>query len=269
MTLPPTTTLSKAITVPELVAIYRRAETDIRDAFALLAGAERRLSEAFALAESTRAISVCQHHYRSMDWTDVDGALEGVRREVWAAIVDRLELRRMMSVARAKELDEQLRKGELPEITEDSVSAFARRYLDALPAMLSEAVGEVFEWLRPPGSKYRRNSELEVPKRVILRWVAEWWGSYWYVHDSKQAMLTALENVFTALDGRGQITRTHRSELGNAIHRAGRDGAFETAYFKGRVCKNRNLHLEFLRADLLARLNQIAGGRRLRPAAED
>ena len=42
---------------------------------------------------------------------------------------------------------------------------------------------------------------------------------------------------------------------------------FETPYFKGRVFSNGNMHLEFKRRDLLKRLNQIAGGRRLRKAS--
>lgn len=79
--------------------------------------------------------------------------------------------------------------------------------------------------------------------------------------------LRALENVFTALDGKGSITKTHNGEIIDAINRS-TDGTGETDYFRFRACRNRNLHLEFKRLDLLARLNQIAGGARLRPKPE-
>lgn len=42
-------------------------------------------------------------------------------------------------------------------------------------------------------------------------------------------------------------------------------GADETAYFRFRCFKNGNLHIEFKRLDLVARLNQVAGGARLKP----
>lgn len=42
-------------------------------------------------------------------------------------------------------------------------------------------------------------------------------------------------------------------------------GPGETDLFAFRCCANGNLHLRFRRLDLLARFNQIAGGRRLRP----
>jgi len=44
----------------------------------------------------------------------------------------------------------------------------------------------------------------------------------------------------------------------------GEDGIGETDYFAFRCFKNGNLHLIFKRPDLVRRLNQIAGGKRLR-----
>lgn len=42
------------------------------------------------------------------------------------------------------------------------------------------------------------------------------------------------------------------------------DGTGKTDYFRFRCCLNGNLHLEFLRLDLVAKLNAVAGGNRLR-----
>ena|SRR5439155_23407886 len=43
---------------------------------------------------------------------------------------------------------------------------------------------------------------------------------------------------------------------------AAKDG--ETDYFRFKCFRNRNLHLEFKRLDLVAKLNAVAGGMRLR-----
>jgi hypothetical protein len=103
---------------------------------------------------------------------------------------------------------------------------------------------------------------------VVLGYVVERWEKYvrsWRVNYTAEQRLTALENVFTALDGRGQITKSHYSQIHNVVHAEGFDGAGETEYFRFRVFQNGNLHLWFKRPDLLARFNALAGGR-LRPA---
>jgi hypothetical protein len=74
-----------------------------------------------------------------------------------------------------------------------------------------------------------------------------------------------LENVFTALDGNGQIAKRYNSVLEDAICSAP-GGVGETDYFNFKAHRNGNLHISFRRRDLLARFNQIAGGARLRPA---
>lgn len=265
--------LTKRQTVAELVAVYEQAAESIRQGFALIAGAERRLNEAFTLGE-WRDLSVRDRYNRAQfNWGNPDDTLEILRRDIWRIIVDRLEIRRMLSVARAKELDAQLEKGELPDITVESVATFARGFAENLDRMLEEAVQEVFEFLRPRGraAEYKTNSQLEVPRRVILTYMVETWGYHGHPfhvgYDRPSAQLRALENVFTALDGKGSITKTHNGEIIDAINRS-TDGTGETDYFRFRACRNRNLHLEFKRLDLLARLNQIAGGARLRPKPE-
>ena len=72
--------------------------------------------------------------------------------------------------------------------------------------------------------------------------------------------------MFHALDGNGTI-KTHRGPLIDAKE-AAKDGTGETDYFRFRCFRNRNLHLEFKRLDLVAKLNAVAGGLRLRGEAK-
>jgi hypothetical protein len=128
----------------------------------------------------------------------------------------------------------------------------------------------VFEWLRPHNSDYKRNSEYEVPEKVVLTWMVErkyFANSGYKVMYRQSQKLTAMENVFNALDGKGQISKSWKSELEQAIDAlpAGVKRG-ETSLFEFTCHKNKNLHLTFKRADLLARFNQMAGGKRLRGA---
>ncbi len=68
------------------------------------------------------------------------------------------------------------------------------------------------------------------------------------------------------IDGRGPI-KSYHGPLYDAITDSS-DGTGKTDYFKFRCCINGNLHLEFLKADLVARLNVVAGGNRLRTEQE-
>jgi len=265
-----TDTLARRATVVELVHVYQQSADDIRAAYLVVSAAERKLNEHFSLGSEYRTIHIRDTGHRAVNFDDPKNTIECLKRDVWHALVERLEIRRMLSVARAKQLDAQLERGELPEITEASVFAFAKGYADQLDTMLTEAVQEVFDFLRPRHSSYKTNTEYALGRKVILGYMVDSdWLTHYRVNYHREAELTALENVFAALDGKGQIHKNHRSDLQNAINstRLDGDGKGETEYFAFRCFRNRNLHLTFKRPDLVDRLNKIAGGKRLGRAA--
>lgn len=261
--------LAPRLTVAASVAVYTEAMGELRDAFRRIAAAEERLNNAFGNTGYGRDVRVPTSFPLSFD--DPDRSLEDVRRQVWRSIVERLEVRRMMSIERWKQLDQELDKGDLPELTVESAEAMARGFAGNLREMLEEAIGEVFEWLRPPRSEYKRNSELEIGPRVVLRYVVEpsWGGNRVDVNHRYRQELIALENVFSALDGRGQVTKNYVSAIEGELKKLRPGERGETEYFEFRGYANRNLHLRFKRLDLLAKFNAIAGGRRLRPRAAE
>lgn len=262
------TDLARASTVRELVAAFREAEATVRTTFAAIVEAEKKLNAVFTLgADRDIRIDATHGHY-SDRFGDPDDTISRMTRQAWVVIVDRLELRRMMSMARWTELDEQLRTGELPPISDESVAAFVRGAQEKLPEMIGAAVEEVFDWLRPERSEYKTNTELEIGPKVILRGIVEhaWMKPGFRVNHYRQQHLIALENVFSALDGRGNISKTHHSAIETAIGESGVEGRGETELFEFRACRNGNLHIAFRRLDLLDKLNRMAGGMRLRPA---
>lgn len=262
------TDLAVRSTVAELVAAFRQAEAVVRTSFAAIVEAERCLNGVFALGESSANIRIdaSRHGYHD-SFDDPSFCIDRLKRAAWATIVGRLEIRRMCSVAKWKEIEDTIDKGDLPDLTEENVNAFARDWSAALPDMLTEAVTEVFEWLRPHHSEYKTNTELEIGRRVILSGMVErhWMGKGYRVNYHRTQQLSALESVMGAIDGKGAINKTYQSALQTAIESSGVEGKGETALFRFRAYRNHNLHLEFKRADLLEKLNRIAGGNRLRP----
>lgn len=265
------TDLARKTTVSDLVAAYQATCATIRRTFAMLVEAELALNAVYSLGDELATVHIDAGRGRYDDAFDEPEVCIGrIRRQCWGAIVERLELRRMLSVERWTAMQAELTRGELPEITEESVAIFAQGYLDAMPQMLAESVREVFEWLRPRGQydepKFKRNSELEVPVTVVITGVVclGWVCGFRVRSEWVSQRLTALENVFSALDGHGQINKRYKSEIEDAIG-AAVDGRAATAYFSAKCYKNGNVHLTFRRPDLLARFNQIAGGARLRP----
>lgn len=259
--------------MPELVAIYERAERDIRDGFALIARAEQSLNDAFTLA-SWRTIRVGDHHQR-MNFNDVESAVREARRGVWESLLERLEIRRFSSIKEWEKLSKEVHEGrEVPEVTAENVAAMAKQFRDKLPEMLQAAVTEVFEWLTPQWSRHKTNSKLELKKRVVITYALDTWQGRvlgeWKIGYNVAQRFSAMENVFTSLDGKGQVTKTHLSAIDTTMRQIprGEPCVGETPYFAFRGFLNGNLHLTFKRLDLLKRFNMIAGGARLRPAAE-
>lgn len=273
--------LANHSTIAEIVACYQVLCATVRRAFVDLQAAEAAMNAALCNGrDSIKRVDILHDGHRKATRLDrVDDVIDRARRNTWGAIVQRLGLRRSMPEKRALELDKQLEDGDLPEVTEENVASFAHQYMARLDEMFAEKAAECFEWLRPnsrsAAHRYKRNSELEVPRKVIIAGVMEGfcgalsvrYGCRWY---DWGARLTALETLLKALDGKGHSTDNWRSDLHTAIDASCKANKYSgaTEYFKFRACKNGNLHLEFLRPDLLARFNELAGGARLRPAAE-
>ena len=100
MSLPDFDAIAGRQTVAEFVNEYGRAEKDIRTGFALV---KRGLE---ALGDT----SLYVNHY--VDFEDIDEVATMLRRKAWANIVDRLQMRRAMSVKAWDEFEKSMKTGE-------------------------------------------------------------------------------------------------------------------------------------------------------------
>lgn len=259
-------------TVEEMVACYDRTVAALRAGYELIDGALCDFGAAFQNGGGRYSVGSSR---RSSDVTfeDPGPAIVEIRRSAWRAVVERLKVRRMMSIKKWKELSEKLDRDEPPVFTVELVMGLAKQVASDGPEMIRESVVEVFDFLRPPQSRFKTNTEFALGKRVILSGTVEsYWCSKWHVRDWCQQRLIALENVFALCDGKpGAEIAGYYSAMASAIQEIPRDKPCvgETCYFKFKGHKNGTLHIEFKRPDLVRKLNAIAGGNRLVPVGQD
>lgn len=265
MTVPFQTDLAKRETLTVMLGVYQQACQDIETAYDLLDKAQGRLRSAFLATPGYSFATNDRNMYDRVGKKAAEHIIKGIKGSAWRAIVERMELRRLLSIRRRDELDKQLQdEAALPELTEENIMAMFQQSAENVNVYLEEAVMEVFEYLRPPRSEYKTNTEYEIGRKVILSWVVEkgYNRGKFRVNYHRDKYIIALQNVFQMLDGQGPI-KSYNGDLYNAICDSP-SGIGETTYFKFKAYQNGNLHLEFKRHDLLAKLNAIAGGNRLK-----
>lgn len=252
-----------------MVGNYRLAEEKILAAFKLLREAQEGCTAAFQASDYDFQV-VVEFHSKRIALDEPQTLMFQWKKRAWSRLVEKMGIRKAMSIKRAAELDAELESGKnLPEITEANILAMVEKTMDDFPQMVQEAVKEVYERLRPRSERYKTNDYFEVGRRVILsnRVRMNYNGKFDDNHYHHQEM-NALDNVFHMLDGKG-IPPGYDGPLLTAIKQTGIEGKGATEYFRFQCyAGNGNLHLEFLRLDLVARLNQVAGGGQLRKADE-
>ena len=198
-----------------------------------------------------------------------------MRRAAWGVLINKLGIRKIMSSKRQEELDREIhgeRRWEpatatqLPKISEETIYEVLAGMIQSADEFMSEAIHEEYDFWRPSRhcADYVRNSDFKLNRKIIRPWMVErgWPGEYWRPTHGREKHITALDNIFHRLDGKG-MPETHYGPLGSAIRTCGPDGKGRTDYFAFRCFKNQNLHLEFLRPDMLERFNLLAGRNRL------
>jgi hypothetical protein len=249
---------------------FKESMDELAHGLDVLNAACKRLDDAFVTPGEERHfkrfdVDVEFRRHRCRDISEIRAHME---REAWGDIIDKLGVKNVMSVKRRKEFDEQLQKGELPPICEQTITGIMLGFAGQAEEFAREAAVEVFDLLRPGqfawSKKYKTNSVFRVGRKVILsRYMVEHRsGGGFRVNYNQQQELTAIDGVFHLLDGRG-IMREHMGPLIQAINATGPDGCGETEFFRFQCFKNHNLHIWFKRLDLVQDLNFLAAGERV------
>lgn len=249
-----------------MAAAYREAVQKMKTGIETIREASALLGVAFGQRYGSSWSLRNRRDNTALDMEDKDIAeYEQVwRKEAWEVLVDRLELKRVCSVARAAEIDKQLADPKnLPDITEATMIAMIEGNASNIRDFLQEAVVEIFESFRPwqqhdSNREFRTNHVFEIGERVCLNGYVEmkWGGGFRlsYYSDRTQRV-RCLDNVMHLLDGKGTVPN-HAGPLVSALNSPENTGRVETDYFEARCFKKGSLHLRFKRLDLLAELNR-------------
>lgn len=259
-------TPSHAITINrgklgQQIDTYNQSIREIEAAYQQLDTAQKNLKAACVTDHYKTSYSVLPENTYSDPLHHLDRITERLKRQFWRYIVDMLEIRKFLSSQKEEELNKRLEEGDLPDITFAAVFAEIEAIVQSAQELKKEVVAEAFETLRPQPryrSNYKTNQRWQVGKKVILTWKIEpGYDRPFRVQYGSEQTVGVIDRAFHILDGQ-PVREGYKSPLIDAINTS-EDGTGQTHYFKFRACKNGNLHLQFLRLDLVKELNKIGG----------
>lgn len=264
------TELTTYETASELAATYVDAVEKITTAITVLSEQSNRLTKSFFSSyDFGIGLTVASDRYAASE-ANIEAIKTHLHRCAWRVLINKLGITKLMSAKRHREILDALDgKGNiaqvLPPITPESIRSVMSGFIQSADEFLDEAIKEQFDYWRPWNDRheYKTNSTLKLNRKIIRKFCVErgYLTNFRCSHRSREN-ITALDNIFHMLDGKG-VMKGHNGPLAAAIETCRDDGRGQTDYFAFRCFKNGNLHLEFLRQDLLDEFNQRAGKARL------
>ncbi|MGV8950102.1 MAG: DUF4942 domain-containing protein [Cypionkella sp.] len=275
-------------TVEDIVAVRHQALALYETAFTALNEANAAVSEAHMMASrahpGTNNFNYGQSEeekafHGAISLPDRDRWLRTARRlldcNIWAYVIERTELERLMDHEARKQLRKQMayiparydhRSGELinqdeidkglPEPTVDNIIATIENLMGDSEAIAKRGIANTFSKL---DRRFRSHDGFKVGNRIILTYLVSDYGTLNY--GRVQDQLYDVERVFYMLDGKlnppshGGIIGIIQNERRMLCE--GCQSEHESEYIKVRIFKNGNGHLWFQRPDLVERVNKL------------
>lgn len=194
---------------------------------------------------------------------------------VWAYMVERTDLERLMDKEAKDELrqqmayiperidrdtgqiinEEEMAKG-LPPATVENIYSTLQAFMAESGLIFRRGIANAFANL---DRRFKSHDGFKVGSRVILSHAFDGYGN-WSWSSQHRDTLIDIERTFSMLDG--NMTGSYTSAVGEI--NASRQGRYSphqsetiTRYFKVRIFKNGNAHLWFLRDDLVEKVNRL------------
>jgi hypothetical protein len=273
-------------TIEEIVGYRNKALELYADAYTAIAAASEAIQRAHKMAERAHPglnsfyVEHCEElkaFYKAVQLPEREQFLRTARKltdiEVWAWIVQRTDLERLMDHQAKEQLRSQMkyvpdkvdRRGQLiredeaakgmPEISVENVYATLERFQADAGTIFRRGIANAFSAL---DRRFKSHDGFKIGSRVILTRAFNEWGSLQW--GSTRDKLIDVERVFAVLDGHPESSFTSAvAELSNrgGYSRGAHQSEHETAYFKIRCFMNGNAHLWFTRKDLVEKVNRL------------
>jgi hypothetical protein len=228
--------------------------------------AERELDEAMKILETAFGPNAYMNPHPTHHLYNWEAVHKANLKQAWTRIIDKLGIRKTMSLKRMAEMDKNIEDGKMPALTLETIRSISEALIENAPTFATEAIHEVFDYLRPGagGSKYKTNqthARFALGKKVIIVRALEFtWSGTFKVSHWQSDKISATDRIFHLADGKAAgIFNSYNSPLIDAIATC-KDGQGETDYFTFKCHQNGNLHLTFKRPDLVTKLNYASGG---------
>ena len=205
--------------------------------------------------------------YRKDSTKDADVVVARAKLQVWAGLIDKLNIRKVMSSKRSEELSTLLYSdkyewaaAQLPDITPETIMDTIAGMAQSTQDFLEEAIREEYDYWKPYRKSEYKTNQKSVDSGKLERKLIKYSGHYSWMTSDMERHLVALSNIMSMLDGKG-VCKGYRCEISDAVRSDQSCGT--TDYFEWKRFGNGNLHLTFRRQDLLDKFNAICGRNRL------
>lgn len=175
-----------------------------------------------------------------------------IDRNIWTHLLDFMGLEPLMDRQAREEFREGLRT-DPPEATAENCFATISGLIGDADIIFQRGLANAFSGL---DRRFRSHDGFKVGARICLSYALRDFGG---MTERTEATIRDVERVFLVLDGKahgskfGSITQALREATGWKRMQA----TVENDYFKIRSFKNGNVHLWFLRDDLVERVNKL------------
>ena len=247
-------------TIQSIVDNVDQARRDVEQAFTFLLGAKERLKSVLG-CDNTHYDSLWSDRISDYDLKKTGQKVQAhIAQNAWRYVLAQTEIMVYMTEQRRKELYEQLNKGDFPTLTVANVLSTLQGMHDQLGNLLLESVREVFQWLRPRNDDHKTNKKYKIGSKVIiLNAVDSHYGGEAHINYWREVNFRSLGNVLSLLDGQGVQKYPHDliTHLRVALKSAPWGEWVDVPYMRCKPYGNGNLHVQFVRQDLVDRLNQL------------
>lgn len=265
-----TTELIEHQTITAIVENVAVAKDEVRQAFALLQTAKTRLAAALGDGRGgTYHQIIPSRNYYGDNCFEEKSLVEShkmITQNAWRYILAQTGLNHYMTEKRKKELNEQIEKNELPELTTENILGTLQGLAGKVHGLLEESIKEVFDWLRPRSAwgcgALKTNEKFKIGPKVIVYGVERNWSKGFRFNYHYEANFRSLGNVFSLLDGKGVLKYPEDfvTKFNEAMKESHAGDKFDWEYFEIKCYRNGHAHIKFKRLDLVRRLNKVGGG---------
>jgi len=258
--------------VETLVETVQRALRQLEHGYTLLTDAQAMLNTLPGWDLSRVGVLYSNVHSMAHSISTDESEIKKVRKEViaaaWNSVGDKLRLRDVMTEQQFAEWHNALVNESLPALTSHNVFATMQGLVRRFPEFAKHVVEEAYDTCRPRPKGYTTNDRFAVGRKVILTHMMRprYCGGMEIHHDRKHR-LRNIDTALCLLAGIG-IPKTFWGTIVDAVEkkndeRNGREMHATTDYYDIRWYRNGHMHLTFLRADLVAKWNRMAGAHQL------